>query len=486
MKGGSEGSGRSCGVDGSPGIGGSYRLKGPTIANELRPQVELYAVVEIIQPGPEVARQAECLQILEPARAPVVGRQNGVAAPEIAAWGEDGGDGAVQRGGADHIDPRSRQRIHLHDVESVALNCEIAGDGHHAGRSNRPGNEDTAGVDDGRAHGAAAEEYGTAVHDRLARPRDRAVHDQRAGIHNGRPGVGIGAGERQYSGAHLDQGTARSARGAAVANRPANRGAEIVAADDERVRAEEVGPSARNRASNHRGQGQTRHVEYATCLGGERGIAAAAELGEQRGATGIGDDRRIARRAKAAELRSSTEIGGDGRVARGAELGKLGRAADVGDDGRVAGSAGIGESREAGEVGRDGRVARRAAVAESGGSEGVVADVRIAGRSRAEECEEPAAIAGDGRVARRAGIVEAGESEIGVDDGGVAGRARIEKVCHRGKATGVVGDDGVAGRAVIGERQRRYGPHEEIRGIRRGIDDAGASNGEGCRAAEGK
>src|SRR5215471_21302109 len=126
--------------------------------------------------------------------------------------------------------------------------------------------------------------------------------------------------------------------------------------NDQCVRAEEVSPSARNRASNHRGQGQTRHVEYATRLGGERGIAAAAELGKLRGATGIGDDRRIARRAKAAELRSSTEIGGDGRVARGAELGKLGRAADVGDDGRVAGSAGIGESREAGEVGRDGRV----------------------------------------------------------------------------------------------------------------------------------
>src|SRR5262245_16570492 len=53
-----------------------YRLKDrQTIANELRPQVELYAVVEIIQPGPEVARQAKCLQILEPARAPVVGRQ---------------------------------------------------------------------------------------------------------------------------------------------------------------------------------------------------------------------------------------------------------------------------------------------------------------------------------------------------------------------------------------------------------------------------
>jgi hypothetical protein len=108
------------------------------------------------------------------------------------------------------------------------------------------------------------------------------------------------------------------------------------------------------------------------------------------------------------------------------------------------------------------------------------------GRSRAEKCEEPAAIAGDGRVARRAGIVEAGEPEIGVDDGGVAGRARVEKACHRGEATGVVGNDRIAGRAVIGERQRRYGPHEEIRGIRRGVDDAGASNGEGCRAAEGK
>src|SRR5262249_8916897 len=166
-----------------------------------------------------------------------------VAAREIGAWGEDGGDGTVQRGGAAYIDSRGRQRIHLHDVESVALNCEIAGDRHRAGRSDRSGDENTASVDDGRAHGAAAEEYATAVHDRLARPRDRAVHDQRAGIHNGRPGVGVGAGERQYSGAYLHQRTARSARGAAVADGPADHGAEIVAADDQCVRAEEVIPS---------------------------------------------------------------------------------------------------------------------------------------------------------------------------------------------------------------------------------------------------
>src|SRR5262249_26192853 len=94
-----------------------YRLKDrPTVANELRPQVELYAVVEIIQPGPEVARQAECLQILEPAGAPVVGRQNGVAAREIDAWEEDGPDGPVPQGAAHYLHPRSRLRVHLHDV----------------------------------------------------------------------------------------------------------------------------------------------------------------------------------------------------------------------------------------------------------------------------------------------------------------------------------------------------------------------------------
>src|SRR5262249_39870697 len=145
-----------------------YRLKDRrTIANELRPQVELYAVVEIIQPGPEVARQAKCLQILEPARAPVVGRQNGVAAREIDAWEEDGRDGAVQRGAAGHIGPRSRLRVHLHDVESVALNCEIAGDRHRAGRV--AGNEEAAGIDDGRAHGAAAEEHSAAIYSGQAR-----------------------------------------------------------------------------------------------------------------------------------------------------------------------------------------------------------------------------------------------------------------------------------------------------------------------------
>src|SRR5262249_42806315 len=154
-----------------------------TIANELRPQVEVYAVVEIIQPSPEVARQAECLQILEPARAPVVGRQNCVAAREIDAWEEDGRDGAVQRGAAAHIGARSRLRGHLHDVESVALNCEIAGDGHRPGRVAR--NEETAGIDDGRAHGAAAEEHSAAVNRGQARPGGRAVHGTTDGVNKG-------------------------------------------------------------------------------------------------------------------------------------------------------------------------------------------------------------------------------------------------------------------------------------------------------------
>ena len=130
--------GGSGGADGSSGIDGSpwyrrqhYRLRGKhIIANELRPQIEFYGVVEIIQPGPEVAGQPKGLEIFEPACAPVVGGQNGVAAREIKAREEDGRDGAVQRGGAAHIGARGRQRVHLHDVESVALNCEIAGDGH--------------------------------------------------------------------------------------------------------------------------------------------------------------------------------------------------------------------------------------------------------------------------------------------------------------------------------------------------------------------
>src|SRR5262245_41920416 len=64
---------------------GGRPLRENTIANELRPQVEVYAVVAIIQPGPEVARQATRLQILERARAPGVGRPNGAAARAIAA-----------------------------------------------------------------------------------------------------------------------------------------------------------------------------------------------------------------------------------------------------------------------------------------------------------------------------------------------------------------------------------------------------------------
>src|SRR5262245_24749372 len=136
----------------------------------------------------------------------------------------------------------------------------------------------------------------------------------------GRPGVGIGAGERQYSAAHLHQGTARSARCAAVANRPADRGAEIVAADDERVRAEEVSSCARDRAGRHRGQDQTRHVEYATRLGGERGIAAGAELGKLRRSAGVGNDGRIARATELGKLCRAEEVRHDGRIARCARI----------------------------------------------------------------------------------------------------------------------------------------------------------------------
>src|SRR5262249_57504138 len=69
-----------------------------------------------------------------------------------------------------------------------------------------------------------------------------------------------------------------AAGGAAVGDGPVDGGAEIVAAHDERVRAEEVAPSARNRACRHPEE-HARHVEYAARLGGERRIATGAELG---------------------------------------------------------------------------------------------------------------------------------------------------------------------------------------------------------------
>jgi hypothetical protein len=171
-----------------------------TTGNELRPQVEFYAIVEIIEPGPQVAWQAKGLEIFEPARAPVVGGQNGVAAREIDAREENGRDVAVQRGGAAHIDARSRPRVHLHDIKSIALNGEIAGDGHRTGCSHRAGDQETPSVDEGRAHGAAAKEHGAAVHSCQARRRDRAVHDQCTGIYGRRPRISIGLAHSRASG----------------------------------------------------------------------------------------------------------------------------------------------------------------------------------------------------------------------------------------------------------------------------------------------
>src|SRR6185312_10158993 len=97
------------------------------------------------------------------------------------------------------------------------------------------------------------------------------------------------AGERQRPSTDLGQRTACSARKAAIADRAADRGAEIVAADSERLRAEEVGPCARNRAGRH-SDDHARHIEYAARLGGERGIATGAGLEKLRRTAVVGDD----------------------------------------------------------------------------------------------------------------------------------------------------------------------------------------------------
>ena len=107
---------------------------------------------------------------------------------EITAWREVGVHSAGKGGGAAHICGGGVRWIDLHDIKRAGLEREIAAsDRHRAGCSCRTGSEAAAGVDDSRAHGAAAPQRGAAAHGGQARRRDRAIHDQRASIHRRRP-----------------------------------------------------------------------------------------------------------------------------------------------------------------------------------------------------------------------------------------------------------------------------------------------------------
>jgi hypothetical protein len=178
--------------------------------NELCEQVEDRGITGIAQARAKASGQAGGGESVERAGAPIAGCQNGEAVSEITAWREVGVHSAGKGGGAAHICGGSVRWIDLHDIKGSGLEREIggresAGDRHRAGCSCRTGSEAAAGVDDGRAHGAAAPQRGAAAHGGQARRRDRAIHDQRAGIHRRRPAVAVNVGERQRPAAGLHQ-----------------------------------------------------------------------------------------------------------------------------------------------------------------------------------------------------------------------------------------------------------------------------------------
>ena len=170
-----------------------------------------------------------------------------------------------------------RRRIDVDEVGGGRCEHEIAGDIEGADRVRHARHQRSAVHRDARRHSGAAER-GAGIHCHAAGRRDIAGQQKCAACDGGGPRVAVGAGERQRPSTDLDQRTACSPESAAVADRSADRGAEIVAADRERLRAEEVSPLALDRAGGHPGRAETRHVEYATRLGRERGIATSAEL----------------------------------------------------------------------------------------------------------------------------------------------------------------------------------------------------------------
>src|SRR5262249_35222793 len=147
--------------------------------------------------------------------------------------------------------------------------------------------------------------------------------------------------------------------------------------------------------------------------------------------------------------------------------------------GRVPGRAGVGEWRAAAEVRGDGGVACGTGVAKGREPAEVGGEDCVARRARPEKAGETPAAAGDGRVASGAGIVEACESVARVGDGGIGSGARVEKLCNCTGAT--VGDDRIARRATVGERQYRTGWQRKARRVRGVVDDAGAGKGQAAR-----
>ena len=171
--------------------------------NELCLEIEQDAVGGIVELRREISRQAEGGKRIQRERARVGRGQGCVAARHIAARCEDGTYSAAERHSAPDTRARGRRGIDLNDVKRAGVQCQTAGDRQRARSARQPGNKEAAGIYGGRTYGPGAKECGAAIDRR--RRGDRAVHDQRAGIHDRRPSIGIDARERHDAAAGLDQ-----------------------------------------------------------------------------------------------------------------------------------------------------------------------------------------------------------------------------------------------------------------------------------------
>ena len=224
-------------------------------------QVQAHDVRRVAQTRGDEGRQAACDQCIEGAAHPTRGREDGVAFLEAAGDLEPRQHRARERRRAIDDGAVGRRRRSLDRIEAPRREAQIARD---CDRTDRiAGGQRAAGIDPGRGQGAGAADQGPGIDVEPTRRGDRAVDEQRAGIQRRGAGIGVRTRQGQRPAADLEQRAARAARCAAVGDDAAHLGREVVAAHGERLRAEEEGARALDRAGGHSAGGQARYVDHA-------------------------------------------------------------------------------------------------------------------------------------------------------------------------------------------------------------------------------
>ena len=157
-------------------------------------QVDIVRVVFDVRPGG--AEAAGDCEVAERAADPAGRVEHGVpGADRIAPAGPHCDQRAGERcssGSAGHVGAVGARRRHLDDVVAGTDEREAAAD---RDRADRIARRERAAIDRGLRQRAGAADRATGIHRQAAGGGDRAVHQQRAGIHRGCAGIGVRSGE---------------------------------------------------------------------------------------------------------------------------------------------------------------------------------------------------------------------------------------------------------------------------------------------------